>query len=167
MCKNDKYAYSKGQIAALLFLRIVIGWHFLYEGIAKILNPKWSSYGYLMDAKGFLADFYHWIAGNPTMLEASNLICMVGLTLVGLGLILGCFSRCAAFGGILFLCLFYFSHIPYIGAEYGMPFDGSYLWLDKSTVEIAALIVLIMFPSSRIIGVDRLWKCCKCSKNKE
>lgn len=102
MCKNDKYAYSKGQIAALLFLRIVVGWHFLYEGIARILNPKWSSYGYLMDAKGFLVDFYHWIANNPTMLEASNLICMVGLTLVGLGLILGCFSRCAAFGGILF-----------------------------------------------------------------
>ncbi|MBS1231426.1 MAG: hypothetical protein H6R35_264, partial [Bacteroidetes bacterium] len=31
----------------LTIVRIVIGWHFLYEGIAKIIAADWSSAPYL------------------------------------------------------------------------------------------------------------------------
>jgi len=31
-------------------LRIFIGWHFLYEGLAKLFSP-WSSAGYLMESQ--------------------------------------------------------------------------------------------------------------------
>jgi len=40
-------------------LRVAIGWHFLYEGLVKNSKPNFSSVGYLNQAKGPLADFYH------------------------------------------------------------------------------------------------------------
>ena len=38
------------QLYGLVTLRVIIGWHFLYEGIAKLLNPYWSSAAFLLDA---------------------------------------------------------------------------------------------------------------------
>jgi thiosulfate dehydrogenase [quinone] large subunit len=108
-----------------------------------------------MDSKGFLSDFFHAIAENPQFLAISNIINIYGLTLIGLGLILGCFSRYASIGGIVILALYYLSHPPFIGAEYMMPSEGSYLWIDKNLIEIGALMVLIYFPTSHIIGLDR------------
>ena len=35
---------------ALVLLRILIGWHFLYEGVIKAYNPSWTSRGYLLSA---------------------------------------------------------------------------------------------------------------------
>ena len=43
----------------LVTLRVAIGWHFLYEGLVKNSKPNFSSVGYLNQAKGPLADFYH------------------------------------------------------------------------------------------------------------
>ena len=42
---------NKCQLYGLVTLRVLIGWHFLYEGIAKLLNPYWSSVAFLFDAK--------------------------------------------------------------------------------------------------------------------
>jgi thiosulfate dehydrogenase [quinone] large subunit len=36
-----------------------------------------------------------------------------------------------------------------------MPFEGSYFWIDKNVIELAALGVLYVFPSARVIGIDR------------
>ncbi|MFT4223246.1 DoxX family membrane protein [Dysgonomonas sp.] len=152
---NELTSYSRPQTFWLVALRLLIGWHFLYEGIVKILNSGWTAYPYLMDSHGFLSNLFHGIAENPQILAISNIINIYGLTLIGLGLILGCFSRVASIGGIVFLALYYLSHPPFIGAEYMMPTEGSYLWVDKNVIEIGALMVLIYFPTSQIIGLDR------------
>lgn len=152
---NELTSYSRAQTTWLVVLRLVIGWHFLYEGLVKVLNPGWTAYPYLMDSQGFFAQFYQNIAGNPGFLEVSNYVNIWGLTLIGLGLILGCLSRYASIGGIVFLALYYLSHPPFIGAEYMMPTEGSYLWIDKNIIEIVALMVLIYFPTSHVIGLDR------------
>ena len=39
------------QFYGLVVLRVLIGWHFLYEGISKLINPYWSSAAYLLDSK--------------------------------------------------------------------------------------------------------------------
>lgn len=39
----NSHHYSTAQLTALVFLRLAIGWHFLYEGIAKLFTPNWSS----------------------------------------------------------------------------------------------------------------------------
>ena len=91
MMKNTDY--SKWQLWSLVILRVAIGWHFLYEGIVKLMNPNWSSLGYLMDSKGLFAGVFHSIAGNPSLLNVMDFVNMWGLILIGAGLIVGLFSR--------------------------------------------------------------------------
>ena len=148
-------SYSRPQTFWLVILRLFIGWHFLYEGLVKILNPGWTAYPYLMDSKGFLSGFFESIANNPELLNISNYANMYGLAIIGVALIAGCFSRYASIGGIAFLALYYLSHPPYIGTDYMMPTEGSYLWVDKNLIEIGALMVLFYFPTSHLIGLDR------------
>ena len=54
------------------------------------------------------------------------------------------------------LIMYTLSHPALIGAKYAMPFEGSYFLIDKNLVELAALGVLFVFPSARVIGIDRL-----------
>lgn len=146
--------YSKTQTFWLVALRMFIGWHFLYEGIVKLLNPKWTAYGYLMESGGWFSSFFQSMAGNPDAMNVINFLNVWGLILVGLGLIVGCLSRIACIGGIMLLLLYYLSHPPYLGTEYMMPAEGSYLWIDKNMIEIAALALLYVFPTSKIFGLD-------------
>ena len=44
-------AYIVSQLTGLVLLRVLIGWHFLYEGVSKLINPYWSSAAYLLDSK--------------------------------------------------------------------------------------------------------------------
>ncbi|WP_262487011.1 hypothetical protein [Geofilum rubicundum] len=37
-------ALSSTQLTLLVITRVLIGWHFLYEGVSKIANPNWSAY---------------------------------------------------------------------------------------------------------------------------
>jgi len=45
-------------VAALAFLRIVLGLHFFLEGLSHLRDPDWSSAGFRKAAVGPLADFY-------------------------------------------------------------------------------------------------------------
>ena len=53
----------------MVVLRVLIGWHFFYEGIVKLVNPNWTSVSYLMDSKGFLSGFFVNLATNPGVLQ--------------------------------------------------------------------------------------------------
>ncbi|MDR1120843.1 MAG: DoxX family membrane protein [Dysgonamonadaceae bacterium] len=147
--------YSKSQTFWLVTLRMFIGWHFLYEGLVKALNPKWTSYAYLIDSEGWISSILHNWANNAQSLGIVNFLNTWGLILIGLGLIAGCFARIATVSGIVLLTLFYLSHIPFIGASYMMPAEGAYLWVDKNLIEIAALAVIFVFPTSTKYGLDR------------
>lgn len=138
-------------------MRLLIGWHFLYEGLVKVLNPKWTSLGYLMDSQGWFASLFQSLAGNPGALSLINFLNEWGLVLIGLSLILGCFTRLGSIGGILLLCLYYFSHPPFIGSEdlFMLPREGAYLWVDRNLIEIVALALLYVFPTSGIFGLDK------------
>jgi len=154
--KTTKFInYSGTQTTFLVILRVLIGWHFLYEGIVKLLNPNWSSLGYLMDSQGWLAGFYHLLASNATILNVVDFLNVYGLIFIGLGLILGCFTQLATVAGVFLLSLYFFSHPPFIGASYALPSDGSYLWIDKTFIELFALLVLYFFPTGQNIGLDR------------
>lgn len=39
-------------------LRILVGWHFLYEGISKLLITGWSAKMYLMESKWIFSGFF-------------------------------------------------------------------------------------------------------------
>ena len=148
--------FGNGQLTVLVVLRMLIGWHFLYEGVVKLYNPSWSAGGFLTDSKWIFADFFHSLAANPQTLEVVNFLNVWGLIAIGLGLMLGVFSRAAAVGGMLLLAMYYLSHPPLVGLKYALPAEGSYLIVNKNLIELFALAVLFVFPTSRIIGIDRL-----------
>jgi len=150
--------YTKLQSFALVILRITIGWHFLYEGGVKILNPHWTAKSYLLDSGGFLKGFFELIAGNQTLLSISDFANAWGLALIGLSLLLGIFTRYSSIAGIVLLLLYYLSHPAFPGIEYVFPSDGSYFIINKTLVELFALLVVFAFPTSRIFGLQRLIK---------
>lgn len=150
------YIYSKLQLTFLVILRVFIGWHFLYEGMVKVLNPDWSAKAYLMDSKGIFGQFFINLSSNPGAMKYIDFLNEWALVLIGTGLLLGCLARLSSIGGMLLLLLYTFSHPALIGVKYMMPMEGSYFLIDKNLVELAALGVLFVFPNARIIGIDRL-----------
>ena len=147
--------YSKWQLIWLVALRVVIGWHFIYEGMVKVVNPNWSSVSYLLDSSGWFEEWFLSIAANSDLLRVADFLNIWGLIAIGAGLILGVFTRVAKWSGILLLIFYYLSHPPFIGLSYAMPMEGSYLIVNKVLIELIALIVLLVFPTSKQIGLDR------------
>jgi uncharacterized membrane protein YphA (DoxX/SURF4 family) len=147
---------SRPQIYLLLFLRIVVGWHFLSEGLAKLLSPGWSAAGYLEVSRWLFSGVFHWIAATPAVLKVVDFLNIWGLILIGLGLMLGCLTRVAAIAGILLLAVYYVANPPLIGVGLALPTEGSYLIIDKNIVELFALAVLAVFPTGTYWGLDRL-----------
>ena len=154
--KWKKSIYSKGQLTMLTILRMLIGWHFLYEGMVKLWNPGWSAAGYLNDSAGLFAPLFQSMAGNPSVLGVVDVLNVWGLILIGLSLLLGLFTRLGTIGGMILLAFYYLSHPALIGVQYALPSEGSYLWVNKNLLELFALGVLLVFPTGRIIGLDRL-----------
>jgi thiosulfate dehydrogenase [quinone] large subunit len=152
----DDMKLSRSAMIAITVLRVVVGWHFLYEGIAKLTSPSWSAAGYMKVSRGPFAAFFHWIAGQPQLLDKANLITMYGLAIVGVLLILGLFTRLAAIGGIGFVLLFYLCNPPFVGYFYSIPTEGSYLIVNKNMVEVCALAVILLTRSGLFAGLDRI-----------
>lgn len=142
------------QKSMLVILRIVIGWHFLYEGIAKIYTPDWTSAGYLEISRWIFSDVFHWITASPMVLRVVDLLNIWGLILIGLGLMLGCFTRIASVFGIILLSLYYVANPPLIGFDFGIITEGNYLIVDKNFVELCALCVIALFPTGTYMGLD-------------
>lgn len=148
--------YSWIQSFSLIALRLFIGWHLLYEGIVKLWSPNWSSAGYLNDSAGFFKEYFFWLAGNESVLKIADILNIWGLILIGLSLIVGLLTRWALVGGIVLLGFYYLSHPPLLETSYALPSEGSYLFVNKNLIELTAMLVLLVFPTSRILGLDRL-----------
>jgi thiosulfate dehydrogenase [quinone] large subunit len=152
--EGQKYYHL--QMLALVFLRVMIGWHFLYEGVAKFLKPNWSAAGYLMQSRGLFAPVFQWIADTPAVLSVVNQMNIWGLMAIGLGLILGCCTRLASAAGIFLILLYYACNPLLVGYYYSIPMEGNYLIVNKNLVEMAALVLIAVTFSSRHVGVDRI-----------
>ncbi len=152
----NKGTLSTAQMVTVVVLRVLIGWHFLYEGLSKLTSDGWSAKGFLLQARGPLAEVFRWMAADPERLEIVNQLNVWGLTLIGLGLILGCLTRLASAAGILVILLFYLCNPPFVGYFYSIPTEGSYLIVNKNLVELAALAVVLVTGSGRAAGLDRI-----------
>ena len=146
---------NKCQLYGLVTLRVLIGWHLLYEGVSKLINPYWSSAAYLLDSKWIFSGLAETIVSNPVLLSVSDNVNMWGLTLVGISLLLGLFSRYTALVGMVFVLLYYLFAPPLLGLEYSRPGEGSYIIVNKNLIEACALWLMYTFPTGHIIGLDR------------
>jgi uncharacterized membrane protein YphA (DoxX/SURF4 family) len=141
----------------LTILRMLVGWHFLYEGIVKMFDPSWTSASYLAGSHWYLSGFFHWIVAHPTALAIADYANIWALSLIGLALILGLLVRISSVGGIILLALYYIANPPIPGSE-GLHGEGSYLLVNRNLIELAILLVFVLIPSVYHYGLDRLIK---------
>ena len=155
---------SAGQQTALVVLRTLIGWHFLYEGYYKIVLPAWSAAGaplqpwssaaYLKAASGPLARLFQWMLDRGWAGWMDTTV-KISLLLIGLSLILGLFTRVGCWAALFFLTLFYLLSLPLTGTPQAGS-EGTYLIVNKTLIEAAAVCVVLVFPTGAIAGLDLL-----------
>jgi len=145
---------SKVQANTLVLLRILIGWHFLYEGVIKAYNPSWTSRGYLLSAS-ILKPFFNWLSGD-SLISTIDTLNIVGLIAVGISLLVGIKVKWGCIGGVLLLMLYYLAHPPFPNLPQG-PSEGSYWIVNKNLIEMAALFVIYQFPLTSVFGLEKLF----------
>ena len=149
----------------ITILRVAIGWHFLYEGISKLLVPGWTSYNYLNNTTSFASGFYHALASSQTIVSMVDFLNIWGLIGIGLALFLGVCIRYAAMAGTLLLALYYFAYPPF-GSSLLKVSDGQFLFVDRNFLE-ALMLMVLLFLKEKGFGIDALWTFFRNRKNKE
>jgi thiosulfate dehydrogenase [quinone] large subunit len=155
---------SDVQRIGLVLLRTLIGWHFLYEGYYKLMLPawsrdgqlltRWSASGYLKAATGPLASMFHAMA-SPAVAAWIDRLLPIALVAIGLSLMLGFLTQVGGWGAVILLSLFYLAAIPTAGVPQTGA-EGTYLFVNKNLVELAAVFVLLAFRTGQIAGIDLL-----------
>ena len=158
-------AATRWQGVALVVLRTLIGWHFLYEGYYKLALPAWSpagaplgawsAAGYLRASSGPFAPLFHALAGS-SVAGWIDVAIPIALVLVGLSLVLGLFTTRGCQGAALLLALFYLAAIPLDGVPHAGA-EGTYLIVNKTLVELAAVLVVLTSRTDTIAGLD-VWR---------
>ena len=151
--------------ASLVALRTLIGWHFLYEGYFKLVQPAWSaagaplppwsSAGFLRAASGPFAPAFRSLA-ESSWLATIDAAIPIALVAIGLMLMLGVFTQVACVGALGLLLTFYAAAIPMSGLPEPRA-EGAYLIVNKTLVEAGAVLVVLACRTGRIAGLDR-WR---------
>jgi len=144
----------------------MIGWHFAYEGYYKLALPGWSSAGaplgpwtsagYLRSATGPLARVFQRLMDAGWTPWIDNAV-KIALLLIGLSLMLGLFTKTGCWGALLFLTLIYATSAPLRGVQQPGS-EGAYLIVNKTMIEACAVVVLLMFDTGAMAGVDLLFR---------
>ncbi|WP_346859022.1 DoxX family protein [uncultured Draconibacterium sp.] len=122
--------------------RVAIGWHFLYEGLSKLLATNWSAAGYLSSSTGPFSGFYQLMGGSESIMSVVDPLNIAALILIGLALFLGLAIRISSLSGIVLLVLYYFAHPPF-GASLMASTEGSLYIVNKNMIEALALALLL------------------------
>ncbi|KAA3656629.1 MAG: DoxX family membrane protein [Calditrichaeota bacterium] len=147
MSENPKN-FSRMQLTVLIVLRVLIGYHFLFLGLEKLFNPSWSAAGFLLQANGLFAGFYQSMAADASTMAMIDFLNTWGQIFIGAGMIAGAFSRLACWAGALLLFLYYTANPPFM---------SGYFFIDKNMLEFLAIVLLALFPTSHLIGIDHFF----------
>lgn len=137
---------SASQKISLFLLRLAMGWLMFYAGITKILNPEWSSAGYLKGAKTFVG-FYQWLA-SPGILPIVNSVNEWGLTLLGISLILGIAVRLSSVLGAVLMLLYF---LPILDFPYPNPHP---FIVDEHVIYALVLLFFAAVRAGRVWGFE-------------
>lgn len=141
--KKRSFEYSEKSLGySIIALRVVMGWVLFYAGITKVLDPSWTAKGYLANipAANPFNSLWASMAGNPLI----DYLVMWGLTLTGLGIIIGALVRWNSFWGAVMMLFFWLSSFPLKHS----------IIIDDHLVYAALLFGLGAFGAGRIFGID-------------
>lgn len=142
----------------LTVLRIIVGWHFLYEGISKLMTPGWSAKMYLMGTQWIFSDLFHQMAASTGTMKVVDFLNIWGLIFIGLSLFVGLMVRWSSLAGALLLLFYFLAYPPIPGHTLGTVTEGSYLWVNKTLIELFILLIFVVLPTDLLFGADRLIK---------
>jgi len=151
----DENKKSFSLINSVIILRILIGWHFLYEGIIKMYNPEWTSFGYLASAQGPLKQLFLALTDESIIIWVDSLN-IVALIVVGLTFTLGIFEKKGAIVAIGLLAMYYLAHPPFPGLMQ-LNIEGNYWFVNKNLIELAACLVIYSLPTGHYFGLNRIF----------
>lgn len=144
---------KKFSTISLTILRILIGWHFLYEGIAKLFNPNWSSTSYLMESEWLFSGLFHRMISNPVSLGIVDFLNIWALLIIGILLFIGLFTRIASLAGAFLLILYYIASPPF--AYSSIPSTSHFYLINYNIIEAAILFVFVFLPKDYMWGLHR------------
>jgi len=154
---NLRGASLSRPVTTIVFcLRLVVGSVIVYEGLSKLLTPNWTTAPYLLSSQGVLSPFFHWLATMPGLLRAVDLLNIWGLLMIGLMLLLGCFTRLSSACGIIMLAVYYVVQPSLVQPDPRIGFGGHYLGINTTLVELLGLALILALPSGASWGLDRL-----------
>ncbi len=153
----NKGNLSTVQMFTVVVLRVLIGWHFLYEGLAKLdlgrlvgeglspAGPRAAGGAVPLDGRGpgatgpgepaqHVGAHPHRARAHPRLLHPPRQPPPASSS--------SCCSTCATPRSS--------------GYFYSIPTEGSYLIVNKNLVEVAALAVILVTGSGRAAGLDRI-----------
>ena len=119
-----------------------------YAGVTKIIDPTWSSAGYLKGAKAFVA-LFHWFA-SPGVLPIINFVNEWGLTLLGISLILGIGIRLSCILGAILMFLYW------LPLGFPQPDAHSYI-VDDHIIFAAMMLFFAAIHAGRVWGLENVF----------
>lgn len=158
--RETSFEYSETWIGyALVGLRVVMGWTLFQGGLTKLVTyldsdptNNWTAAGFLQHAipegNPFVV-LWGGMAGDPLV----DLLVMWGLTLTGLGLMLGALVRWNAFFGAVMMVFFWAASLQG-GLFAGLPLENGWI-IDDHIVFVMLLFGLGAAGAGRFLGLDR------------
>jgi thiosulfate dehydrogenase [quinone] large subunit len=157
--RETGFEYSEHWIGyAIVGLRVVMGWTLFQGGVTKLVtyldgNPEtnWTAAGFLANAipeGNPFTGMWGAMAGNPLI----DQLVMWGLTLTGLGLILGALVRWNAFWSAVMMLFFWAASLQG-GLLQGLPLAHGWV-IDDHVVYAMLLFGLGAIGAGRILGID-------------
>ena len=132
----------------ILALRLMMGIAFLQAGLGKLLGGGFSAAGYLLNAPQAngspLAGLFVTMAQTPWFLDFVNIAVPFGQVAIGLGLLVGCLTRLAAFWGAFMMALFYFGN-----------WDIAHGYINGDFAYMLVFLSVAAFGAGRVLGLDR------------
>lgn len=168
--RETNFEYSENWIGyALVTLRVVMGWTLFQGGLTKLITyldatpeNNWTAAGFLANAipaGNPLMGMWGTMAGSPLV----DILVMWGLTLTGLGLMLGAFVRWNAFWGAVMMLFFWLASLQG-GLLAGLPIAHGWV-VDDHIVYAALLFGLGAIGAGRLLGLDEYLEDLEVVKN--
>ena len=131
----------------IAFLRVVTGWWFFHAGVTKIIEDGFAfTYG-----PAYLQGMTDTVLGGIPVWMGNNLAWLIepGVplfeTLIGLALMAGLLTRLAAFGGVIFMSLFWVGNA---GFGHGV--------VNSDLMGLLLFLTVIVLAAGRYYGLDAL-----------
>ena len=147
--KPIEFAYDESITGYVtVMVRLITGYWFLNAGVSKyafVAGEPFNAAGWLANATAAspIHGFFVFAAETPWLLGFTNLAIPIGQTLIGLALILGAFTRLAAFWGAVLMVFFYLGNA-----------DWAHGYVNGDLLGLLMFVVVGTLAAGRILGVD-------------